>query len=73
MKATLFTLEIQRTTMTERDMRQVGSKLRFFNHGKKNPFDVYWVNEKDNSESFVTHLFEGKSISKARTSDTILF
>ncbi len=35
-------------------------KLKFFNHGKKNSFDVHWVNGEDNSETFVTHLKEGE-------------
>jgi hypothetical protein len=35
-------------------------KLRFFNQGMKNSFDVYWVNGEDNSERFVTHLLEGE-------------
>ncbi len=34
-------------------------KLRFFNHGTKDGFDIYWLSEQDDSERFVTHLKEG--------------
>jgi hypothetical protein len=35
-------------------------KLKFYNHGTKEAFDVHWLNGEDNSEHFVTRLEEGE-------------